>query len=242
MATWYCGISHNLKKFDDLDSFEVHMKNLDEHPKPPTDLQLAALSRRKQQILLREEYTCPLCECIPDTIKPVIPGSDAEEVGRLLAKHIAEHLKPLAFISLPELETTPSVQGGRSEADSKSARRLRNEGSKASFPSGFDSDIEKMSLPFDDLRPDQRDLSEDEEFNDKLSPDIDKFYVIELTKDDHWELFWRNWPQPEYDPLKDPRLRALILHTEQMSSRYVFIVVMGSHPPPKDVWDYNFRS
>lgn len=94
------------------------MKNLEMHPlrnlKAPTDAQLDALSAKKQQRVLRDQYVCPLCQQIPDKIKPVVENGNPTELLRLLAEHIAKHLKSLSLVSLPCLEIAPADRNARS--------------------------------------------------------------------------------------------------------------------------------
>jgi len=122
MTTWFCDVEHDgeVLQFNDYGRFVEHMKDSTNHPKrqPPTDLQLDALSRNKQKVLVREEeYSCPLCDCVPDSIEPVIRTGNPKEVKHLLHKHIAKHVETLAFLSVPVLASTDPDQKEASVAD-----------------------------------------------------------------------------------------------------------------------------
>ncbi|CAM1505662.1 Fc.00g112990.m01.CDS01 [Cosmosporella sp. VM-42] len=208
MTTWYCDSGHDLKQFEDLEGFQSHMRDLVEHPQqaqPPTDVQLAALSRRKQQLILRDEYVCPLCDCVPGKIEPVIRDASAEELRLLLEKHIAAHIKSLALLSLPALDdNSPSIDE-ISNPENEPAPKDRSQGGRRNLPSGLDSDIEKVSLSFDDLGLEQIDLREEQQVSvDALDN------PMELTEDDHWDFYWQQQSQPELDPQTDPVIAAII--------------------------------
>jgi hypothetical protein len=179
MTTWYCNVDHELLQFNDHGSFVTHMRDPANHVnrQPPTDLQLDALSRNKQRVLVREEeYSCPLCDCVPATIEPILRTGSPEHVKDLLDKHVAEHVKTLAFISVPVLTNTDPDHEEASDADDKDRRRLRREDSAASYPSGFDPDIRAMSLSFTEDPP-----RTDPEFT------ADDFYEFPVTRETHFE-------------------------------------------------------
>lgn len=152
MSTWYCDIGHEkTHQFDDLESFIAHMKAPESHPdrQPPSDLQIDTLSRTKQRILIREdEYSCFLCNCIPDKLKPVIPTSDPDTILYELHKHIASHIKDLAPLSVPRTDATGERGKEVSEADDQGGGRWLKDGEKASYPSGFDEWVQAISFSF----------------------------------------------------------------------------------------------
>src|SRR4051812_36000307 len=83
MSTWYCDVDHDFMQFNDHISFIEHMKDSTNHrSRPsPTELQLDALSRNRKRMLIRqEEYSCPLCDSVPDSIKPVIRTSNSQNI------------------------------------------------------------------------------------------------------------------------------------------------------------------
>ncbi|OBT39283.1 hypothetical protein VE00_10598 [Pseudogymnoascus sp. WSF 3629] len=164
MNTWYCDIDHdNEEQFNDYPSFVSHMKDATNHPKrpTPTDLQVSALSRNKQNLILRDEYCCPLCDCIPFSMEPVIRTGRfrPNDVKIKLNRHIGDHVKTLAFRSIPIPDHgTKSVANFEDED-----RRCLRDGSTASHPSGYDSDIRAISLSFiEDPQSPDPDINEDD--------------------------------------------------------------------------------
>jgi hypothetical protein len=180
MHSWYCETDHDRFDFDDYASFAGHMKDPDKHMRPPpTELQLDALSRKNQQLFIREdEYCCPLCDCVPDSLKPIIQTGnfDRDEVRNSLWKHIAKHIKILAFILVPNWTgTSPSQIVSEAEFDQQSGRRLRGENSAASNPSRVDSEINAVTLSF---------IDEPQQLFESISEH--EVYIITDTRDSHW--------------------------------------------------------
>ncbi|KAI0548140.1 hypothetical protein F4679DRAFT_574403 [Xylaria curta] len=82
MSDWYCDIGHETAlQFNDRNSFLRHMKD------PAKD-----------------EYCCPICDCVTNTLKPVIAASDPAEIRKRLYEHIAAHIKDPAYKSVPALD------------------------------------------------------------------------------------------------------------------------------------------
>ncbi|SPN98625.1 uncharacterized protein DNG_01670 [Cephalotrichum gorgonifer] len=90
--TWYCDLDHDPpEQFETEIQWRSHMTNLDSHPKrqlaEPTKDQLDAMSPRKQQVALREYLVCPLCEQIPEKLRPLAGGVSlvlGDSFGRLV--------------------------------------------------------------------------------------------------------------------------------------------------------------
>ncbi|RDW74909.1 hypothetical protein BP6252_06051 [Coleophoma cylindrospora] len=182
MTTWYCDVDHGeILQYNNYNDFVSHMMGPSNHPgrKPPTDLQLSALARNKQKVLVREDkFACPLCDCVPDSIEIVTLTRNSEDIYHILHKHIAKHLKTLAFISVPTLALTDQDQVEASIVDEKESERFRKEGSEASYPSGaFDLSIRAISL-FNIEDPPSREHAED------ITTD---FYSISETLESHWD-------------------------------------------------------
>ncbi|KAL6830618.1 hypothetical protein J3E69DRAFT_378785 [Trichoderma sp. SZMC 28015] len=113
MSPWYCDVGHRPAiHFDDHDSFVRHMEDPANHEgwEPPIDLQLETLSCKKQRFPLRDEYCCPICECVPSVLEPVISNSSPDEIRRQLYEHIAAHIKDLVFESIPTLDHVEYTQ------------------------------------------------------------------------------------------------------------------------------------
>lgn len=154
MSTWYCDVGHEAElQFNDHESFVRHMKDPANHKDrdPPTDLQLDTLSRNRQRILVRdEEYCCPICECVPNSLEPVIASSEPDQIRRFLYEHIAVHIKDLAFKPIPTLDEAEPSEYRQSEVDDRSHGRLRGGDSTASHPSGLNELRQETSLAFED--------------------------------------------------------------------------------------------
>lgn len=129
------------------------MQELDFHPsrsKPPTEAQLDALAVQEQQSAPRDTHTCPFCEDKPQEIARLGEPGNPKDMANLLVDHIAEHVRSLLFLSLPNLEDKASEKGGASDSlETSSRRRLRNTGSTPQPPSGFEF-VEDISLTFRD--------------------------------------------------------------------------------------------
>jgi hypothetical protein len=100
------------------------MQNLDSHPtrqlKTPTQAQLDALSSRKQQAALRDKFVCPLCEQIPEKIRPLVEKGqgDPSEMYAFVVDHVANHLRSLSLMAVPSFDTTvPETPGVIGEVD-----------------------------------------------------------------------------------------------------------------------------
>lgn len=151
MGTWYCDVDHDgqVYQFNDYVDFAEHMKDVKSHPNrnPPTDSQIDSLSRRMQKILIREDRNvCPLCDCVPAAITPILKTSSHKDIRQLLGKHIAQHVKAFTFVTIPiftneddEEKVSVTTQG-----DDEKRRRM-GEGSKASYPSDL-SDLRKGTI------------------------------------------------------------------------------------------------
>jgi hypothetical protein len=169
---WYCDIDHNPpERFETDLQWRQHMKDLSSHPKKalrqPTKAQLDALAPRKQQVALREPFVCPLCEQIPEKIRPLVESGvgNPQDGYEFLLDHIANHIKSLSLLSLPCLDGFPTAAGaeGESVAMHDSFQNVLKEGSVAQPPSGADF------LDGASLLPDLWSSMEQEELTDLLA-------------------------------------------------------------------------
>jgi hypothetical protein len=232
MSTWYCDTDHEAVQFNDFESFTKHMKDSATHPGrlPPSDLQLDTLSRTRQKILTRnEEYSCPFCDCIPDTLKPVIPTSEPKEILHELHKHIAIHIKDLAVLSVPVLIVTETPEGVTVKSEDEVKRRRLGKGEKSSYPSGYDEELRAVPL------------SEDE--NPEERPPLD----VQETQTAHWsEIEFIEWYEkegagakisdPETDVVLQEFIRARALQAfirAQARARATATVRFRTVPPPE---------
>lgn len=219
---WYCDVDHPVpQEFTSKEQFEAHMRDTKIHKSTPTDLQLAALSRRQQGSVPREEFACPICECVPNTIKLIISQSRKGQAYRELSQHIGEHLKPLAFISLPLLDAPNDIQDPQSKSDiiKPSLKRLRNEGSAASVLSGWDDEIRSLSLAFDD--PPTIEIQ-------SLELDDPQYYLV---LGPHGRTQWPEWDSlttpPPFDPEEDPIWRSFWNAGGGIRPNDIVIAIMG---------------
>lgn len=143
---WYCDIDHDVpEQFETELQWKDHMKNLNSHPNrrlvEPTKAQLDALSPRKQQVALRDRFVCPLCELIPERIRPLVEKGlgNPVEGDEFMIDHVANHIKSLSLLSLPCLDSSPAAleTDGESVAMEDSFKRLMNQDSVPRPPSGI---------------------------------------------------------------------------------------------------------
>ncbi|QKX64566.1 uncharacterized protein TRUGW13939_11741 [Talaromyces rugulosus] len=150
--TWDCDTGHDtVLQFTERESFRKHMMDPASHPgrKPPTEDELEMLFLGWQKWPAREdEFCCPICECVPDFLKPLISKNDPN-TKKGLYEHIAWHLKDLAFKFIPRFDC-PELKTEPSETDDEEKDHLRAEGSDASYPSGFDESLREAPLTFDE--------------------------------------------------------------------------------------------
>lgn len=108
-------------RFIDLDTFEQHIMDPSNHPDRGRLSEAQLDSLYPQYPLRAEEYSCPLCECVPDALKPVIQASDEPEaIRRQLHEHIAGHLKSLSVLSIPTvIRVKPKGRSSKSRDESK---------------------------------------------------------------------------------------------------------------------------
>lgn len=119
---WYCDVEHvEPLEFDRKESFLTHLKG--EHGEKLSKSQLQGRARRNKRVATRDPFICPLCDCVPASLLPLIK----ERPYKQLSDHIAEHLKSLGFLSLSyvqdSLDDTWSIQGGSGESSTNADAR-----------------------------------------------------------------------------------------------------------------------
>lgn len=232
--TWFCDLDHEPPElFETASQWRNHMQNLDSHPTrrlgKPTTAQLDALSPRKQQVALREHLVCPLCENIPDRIRPLeaphmqgqgqgpVKGTRADDMMmyEVLVDHVANHIKSLSLLSLPCLDDDNTIApldavDGDSMEMEDSFRRIMNVGSVPQPPSGIDY-LEEVSLPPEVWSKAERDEIAQVVKNLPES-ELDKEYLHYVDPDDipdsldvEWDEKWKMWKT-----LNDPRTQESI--------------------------------
>ena len=127
-ARWYCDVDHeNFPEFDDQFSFKEHLRT--EHGDRLSNSQQSGRARRNLMTTARHPFVCPLCDCVPNEIQTRLQ----EKPYQLLAEHIAQHIKSIAFYSLSYLdlgdgdrESEPGLSESTSmqEAGPRSSLRL----------------------------------------------------------------------------------------------------------------------
>jgi hypothetical protein len=148
MVTWYCDIGHTpLLEFNDEHVFRQHLK--DKH-KDVTKWQANALVRRKRGVGYRDLVVCPFCERTPKNIPHKMRDQDKLS---MLFTHVGDHLKSLAFFSLPSMDSDPVNDGQLSSSgaepfvgDSEGKQTSRS----SDKHSGNDSDMRAIPLEFDE--------------------------------------------------------------------------------------------
>lgn len=229
MSTWFCNTDHEVTQFNDLESFLEHMKDPGNHPggEAPTARQLDALSRTQERFLTRDdEYSCPLCDCIPDMLKRIIPNGDPKEILYHLHKHVAVHLKDLAILSVPILDATEGPEDMSDNSKPETKRHWLRDGEEASCPSGYDQELRDIPLPSDD-------------------PEVRSPLDVKETPTTHWvyTVFTRWYEkQHEVKPSRletDTILKAFVPAPVQSSKPYVPRDKRGNDPY---IWPVDLNS
>lgn len=151
MTTWFCDLDHTPPlEFNDEHAFREHLEARHEEV---NKWQANALLRRKRGLGSRDQTICPLCECTPENIPNKMNPQDKLSI---LFSHIGNHLRSLAFFSLPSLDgdvandTDASSSGANfMGGDSKEKDTSRGSDNR----SGNDSAMKEMPLVFDEDGP-----------------------------------------------------------------------------------------
>lgn len=101
MMTWACDLGHH-QEFEIEEDFRSH---LDKEHDDISELKQNSLVRRSRALGYREELICPLCENPPREIRPNTTHDD--QARTLFTRHVANHLRSLALLSLPTLSAEP---------------------------------------------------------------------------------------------------------------------------------------
>lgn len=118
------------------------MNDKDSHLTTPDEHQLRVLEIEQWRYLPHDEYLCPLCDSTLDMPKRSIStGVAGDDPYRPLHEHIAGHLKDLAVLSLPILDTTegPEILPDNYKAEEK--RNWLRDGKKESCSRGYDQEV-----------------------------------------------------------------------------------------------------
>jgi hypothetical protein len=142
LLMWRCPICNPIELFRWKNEFKYHMNSF--HADRYTQSQVSTLTRRSNVSAIRDPFTCPLCNCIPEEIEHIIPRNRKTGLD-LLPKHIAGHLKSLAFMSLPYRD---DINNNLSEASWAPSRGLHWTAESMQEQSSVDSDLARLSLSF----------------------------------------------------------------------------------------------
>ena len=163
MTTWFCDLGHSAPlEFTNETSFREHLSIEHESIDKPRG---NALLRRNRGLGCREQTICPLCERTPADVLFKLRDSDKLI---LLYQHISEHLKALAFFSLPTLRDDLSDDGQHTSSGGQfmlAENESRSSGHSRGLSSGED-DTGAISVISDDDGP---------HHSEKLVIDSDKF-------------------------------------------------------------------
>ncbi|EHK44519.1 hypothetical protein TRIATDRAFT_319773 [Trichoderma atroviride IMI 206040] len=141
-ASWICDTDHDAIQFKDVESFREHMNDKDSHLITPDGHELGVLEIEQWRYLPHDEYLCPLCDFTLDMPKRTISTDVAEDDPyRPLHEHIAGHLKDLAVLSLPILDTTEGPENLPDNYKAEGKRNWLKEGKKESCPRRYDQEV-----------------------------------------------------------------------------------------------------
>lgn len=160
MCTWHCNLSHEeTQYFDSKARFDIHTREAHANL---TSTQIIAHIKRSKATGVRQQFVCPLCETVPDTLQ----GSDVrlqlEGAQRLLAKHVGSHIKALSLLSFrlvplnasEQVTTISSCSSNNLSMNSRQtvdgSRRLSDIDSELDVPKTWTADAEQHGVPFGD--------------------------------------------------------------------------------------------
>lgn len=208
---WYCDLDHDEPtgvppEFDDKAAFMGHLNKC--HGDQLTRSQIMGRLRRNRRIATRDPFVCPLCDCVP----PDVDKRRGEKPYELLWKHIAQHLKWVAFHSLSYLGgggdpgDMESIEDSSTKASEKCVSRhsLSDDGSSVLYCDGDSCDckgqeknstadwstLESAFGSILDIPEDQRPTSHD-----------DPKYTVTPGTQSEWEFWHPLSLPPEYKPL-----------------------------------------
>jgi hypothetical protein len=138
---WYCDIDHeNPEQFEFLEKSQLldHLET--KHGGQLTKSKLQGRARRNRRIATREPFVCPLCDCVPEDIKPQLH----EKPYKQLSQHIGRHLKSLAFLSLSYMENDSKDKQSLAESSHKTTGEGDSRLSKGSLKNRYLESVEDI--------------------------------------------------------------------------------------------------
>ncbi|KAK6511008.1 hypothetical protein TWF506_010093 [Arthrobotrys conoides] len=124
LKMFHCPLCVSLEPFRWKEDFMSHMST--DHAERFTQTQLLTLGRRSTITVIREPHVCPFCNRIPEEIEKITPQNRGKIV-ELLPRHIAGHLRSLAFMALPYRDDIKDYESdaGRDRSGEGSVRSRR---------------------------------------------------------------------------------------------------------------------
>ncbi|KAK6354420.1 hypothetical protein TWF730_008825 [Orbilia blumenaviensis] len=203
LQMFQCPLCQSLEPFRWKEEFIAHMGSC--HAGRFTQAQLLTLSRRSTVTILRDPYICPLCNCMPEEIEKVTPRN-RDKIKELLPRHIAGHLKSLAFMALPY----------RDDINDEESEASRDR------PAGEDYAHSRRASDISDME-----IDEETRLTFQSSLFSNEFGISYLV--DHTELgrpqirgLSPNWdflPPKPYDSQKDKVIQSLIVTSRRVPFR-----------------------
>ena len=138
---WYCDIGHESpEQFEFLEKSQLldHLET--KHGGQLTKSKLQGRARRNRRIATREPFVCPLCDSVPEDIKPQVH----EKPYRQLSQHIGRHLKSLAFLSLSYMEDDSKDKQSLAESSHKTTGEGNSRLSKGSLKNRYLESVEDI--------------------------------------------------------------------------------------------------
>ena len=138
---WYCDIGHESpEQFEFLEKSQLldHLET--KHGGQLTKSKLQGRARRNRRIATREPFVCPLCDCVPEDIKPQVH----EKPYKQLSQHIGRHLKSLAFLSLSYMEDDSKDKQSLAESSHKTTGEGNSRLSKGSLKNRYLESVEDI--------------------------------------------------------------------------------------------------
>jgi hypothetical protein len=138
---WYCDIDHESpEQFEFLEKSQLldHLET--KHGGQLTKSKLQGRARRNRRIATREPFVCPLCDCVPEDIRPQVH----EKPYKQLSQHIGRHLKSLAFLSLSYMENDSKDKQSLAESSHKTTGEGDSRLSKGSLKNRYLESVEDI--------------------------------------------------------------------------------------------------
>ncbi|EXJ91763.1 hypothetical protein A1O3_00313 [Capronia epimyces CBS 606.96] len=96
-TVWVCNMcSEPPPLFNGAAEFELHMSSTHGDL---TKSQKFVRTKRSRTRALRDQWVCPLCDCIPSKLSKISPNEQDTEARAVFEKHIGSHLKALSLLS-----------------------------------------------------------------------------------------------------------------------------------------------